>query len=364
MKIRVYECNVREVDFPWHYHENRKEWFKHSDHNENPEAQNKLSRLAGIEHIDNPYHSFKEEARVSVDYKRHKLLLISLDRKFYRENINNILKNFLKLNLSESPYLTELDVGIIIDFLKKYGYPFIPYQSNMDCDYSKFDELPWDLEEYCKYPYVTINFERYEPIEEFNRVVGSSVLYHLEEFRRYYLFFKEIYEKKVRAGNPLEGFEENFIAELFYKERVGVLLTDKIDDVSIPTMKSNFNSTFGALMWELIGLIHNRSIMSAETNRTKPIIRKCKYCGEIIIDITRQKKWGYLFPHCNECTGKYNNDIRNYKKEKYPEFKEKILSQGRARAKKKYIDDLYKLGKISEEERDKRLKELVTLNQY
>jgi len=348
METWVHKQDIQDIELNWRYMESYKAWlwsYKSDKKNKNSE------RISGNIN-DIPYTNIKGYYPASIDYRQGKLLLVSHKIKHFRVDSGKLFYEYLDLNLSKSQYITNKDTEIIIYFLKEFGYPFIPYITNIDCSYERYLILPWTKNDYCQYPYITHGLVFNKPADEFGVAVGTGVLYHLEEFRRYQLFFKDIFENNARKGIPLKEWEVTFLSELLFNAIAGTLVVDEIADTLVPKITPEYRSPFYTILGILIGNIKRRAEMRAE-------ISYCKYCGKQISN-KRQKKWGELFPRCNSksCINKANNDTRNYRIEYESKYKEKIQSQGRRRAKKRYLNNKYKSGKISKLEFNKLLKDI------
>jgi hypothetical protein len=288
----------------------------------------------------------KEVGYLSIDFKRKKLLCSGNSVKENKVKLKDVFDDYMGLNLSNEYYLNENDSKKILGFLNSYGYPFIPYTTNIDIDV--YDDLivknPSNFKDFdnspLQHPFNNFRIKKVFVCE----LMDGNFLYHLEEFRRYQLLFNHLYKNKALTPNLLEEWESGLITDVLRKCVIPELRLDKRSDTYIPSklfMVHTYPLAF--ILDKLINEIRKAAGFRVETNIPEIFQVRCKYCKTNCLDIRRHHKWGHKFPYCHipECRKKGKKEIfwERMKDPKLRELREKKLAQGRLRAKLKYERD-------------------------
>lgn len=284
----------------------------------------------------------KEVGYLSIDFKRKKLLCSGNPTIEDKVKLKDVYDDYMGLNLSNEYYLNETDSKKILGFLNSYGYPFIPYTTNIDSD--EYDDLiiknPLNFKEFdnspLQYPFNKFIIKKVFVCE----LMGSNFLYHLEEFRRYQLFLKYIFKNKSLIPNPIEEWESRLITNILRQCSVPDLRLDKRSDTYIPIRFTKGTYTLAFIIDKLINEIRKKAGLRIESNIPEEFRIICKYCNETYLDVRKHHKWGHKFPYCHnpECRKEGKKDIF-WERMKDPELREKKLAQGRIRAERKYEKD-------------------------
>jgi hypothetical protein len=310
---KIYEVDIEEYLLSEGINLNKLLFFKGE---RTPDAYKELiSKILGLSNYDYPKYlmdkydySFKDtdSYNVSIDLKRLTILRLTRLTTAKEVDIKRIFDEFLKLDLSKSYYITKEDVTNILNFINKYGYPFIPYVNNIRNEASQiYMPLIWNRMDESKneYPYFYLNINSETPGPFGERIssiyaIGCGLLYYLEEFRRYQLFISDFIEKYLDFFS-IEDWEKEF-----FENSLNVCIgshfnVEKDKGTSLINMDSKYLCTFG----EIVEIMKNYLTSDALEGG---LFNICHFCGKPFIIKRGQWRWSQ-YPCCGRkgCRNKY-----------------------------------------------------------
>jgi hypothetical protein len=301
----------------------------------------------------------------SVDIMRKKLLCIEDLQDTTKVDIIEMIIEFCNLTLSKSDYLNDKDSQLIIAFLNNYGFPFIPYESNINSqisniiingiapgEYNLFTKTP----KYPQVDYEIYPFESIKPEINYQGLLGLNILYHLEEFRRYQLFIKSLYHKKIFKKEILDE-DEVRVLDAIFMNCMSPGTHKNSDEIPIYKYHSKTNYTLG---YVLIILLQEIEKISKKIEDKLYFINptKCYKCEKWFKVSKRQKKYVDKFPYCPDCENIVKNIIRNERMKADPKLKERNKQLGDLRYQKQKFQNKYDKGEITKEEYEQKMTEI------
>lgn len=209
---------------------------------------------------------------------------------------------------------TEADRQKIINFVEKYGFPFIPFESNLEF---RTPQLR---------PYFTFEERRYFSVLRWDDE-------YFETFKRYYRQFSALWDT-VQRGKQYDYWDLAILQHWIAMESTVEL--DLSRTLRSPETKTRISTISRKHKCSFLNLVDVLTQANKET-RYQGVgnmfdgFAECKYCKAPIAKDPRTKY--PQFRHCSqpECKKQSKNDIRKWRMKNDPTYLERVKSQTRDR---------------------------------
>jgi hypothetical protein len=185
----------------------------------------------------------------------------------------------------------------INDFVQQYGFPFIPYKDN---------------------------------------TTNACGAYYYDAFKTYHREFLAIYHK-WQIGKQYTGYDISALKGWVHREPSLELQVSQVKNPEAPTrataLSARSTCSFATLAWRLARA--NKLVRDQTTGKLMEMFATCAYCGRII-EAKPKTKYSQ-FPHCfnKVCHNQFEKDVRQYRLETEPGYRQKMREQARERQAKR-----------------------------